>query len=61
MEAVPPKHIANEPFLGMWFLGFACMARVNNASGKRVSCCDRVWLFATPGTLIFANKNQALE
>lgn len=26
-------------FLGMWFLGFACMARVNNASGKRVSCC----------------------
>ena len=47
--------------LGMWFLGFACMARVNNASGKRVSCCDRVWLFATPGTLIFANKNQALE
>ena len=26
--------------LGMWFLGFACMARVNNASTRRVSCCD---------------------
>jgi len=37
------------------------MARVNNASTNRVSCCDRVWLFTTPGTLIFANKNQALE
>ena len=48
-------------FLGMWFLGFACMARVNNASGKRVSCCDRVCLFGTPGIPIFANKNQDLE
>ena len=37
------------------------MARVNNASTNRVSCCDRVCLFGTPGTLIFANKNQALE
>jgi len=40
LEAVPPKPIANEPFLGMWFLGIACMARVNNASTNHVSCCD---------------------
>ena len=26
-------------FLGMRFLGFACMARVNNASTNHVSCC----------------------
>ena len=27
-------------FLGKWFLGFACMARVNNASTNHVCCCD---------------------
>ena len=44
--------------MGKWFLGFACMARVNNASTNRVSCCDRVCLFGTPGKSIFANKNR---